>query len=224
MTRNRWTHVWPATAFLLVVAACTPPEASITTTSPTTTAPIPIPATTTTASTLSPATSVDSSKPQSLVAERNCETKTGVSDEEAVDEEALEDYVERSVRAGPVLFGNAATLDEIDIEHLAPIAGDRYGAIKVPLTVAAGHSAMVEIAVPARSWAALIYDRSAFADTYILADGTPAAVFTACEDNDTFFNGGFIVTAPGCLELAVTEDEQSVTVQIPIGPTDCAAA
>jgi len=219
MTRKRWTHVWTATAFLLVVAACTPPEASTTTTSPATTAPIPAPATTTAALTPSPTTSVDSSELQSLVAERSCETKTGLSDGEA-----LGDYVERSVRAGPVLFGNAATLDEIDIQHLAPIAGDRYGAIKVPLTVVAGHSAIVEIAVSARSWAALIYDRSAFADTYTLADGTPAAVFTACEDHDTFFNGGFIVTAPGCLEMAVTEDEQSVTVQIPIGPADCAAA
>jgi hypothetical protein len=164
-------------------------------------------------------TSLGTTDIKALVPERNCETKSGFSPEEG-----LEDYVERSVRAGPVLFGNAATLHKIDAKLLAPRARGQYSAIKIPVTVAAGHSAVVEIAVPARAWAALIYDTASFADTYSLEDGTPAAVFVACEDNDTFFNGGFIVTAPGCLELKITAGEDSIVVEFPIGPSDCAEA
>lgn len=133
-------------------------------------------------------------------------------------------YIEDSIRAGPVLFGNARTFGEVTIEW-GPDANDRHPVIKIPLTVAAGHSPTVEIAPMSIDWTALIYNTADFRSTgrYELTEGTSAMTFQACQDRNTLFNGGVIVSSPGCLQLSVTDgnDGDESTVIIPIAVSEC---
>jgi len=137
-------------------------------------------------------------------------------------DEMTTEFVENSVRVGPVLFGNAATFGDITAENLAPATDHRYPAIKVPLAVAAEETVTIEIAPSSQTWASLLYDTAAFSGgNYALSDGTQVASFTACAEGDTSFNGGIIVALPGCLELLVTGSDQSLPTAFAIGPAEC---
>lgn len=200
---------------LLILAACTSTQSPA---SPTT-LPITLPSTSSTS-----APRVATTEPSSVTTStvsltgRGCASKISLTD---IDEMHTE-YVERSIRVGPVLFGNAATFGEISVEHLDPSPSGFYPAIKMPLTVVAGEAVTVEIAPTSLTWASLLYDRGAFQGIYHeLAEGAQAVRFTACDEGDTSFNGGVIVTSPGCLELLVTDADQSLRVIIAIGPVEC---
>ena len=219
--------------FAMVLAACTSTQSpasptTVPTTPPSTSSP------TSPTTVLRPATTQSTPVTTSTVslAERVCYegTPRGVARDEDKERRA-EQEEKNSVRVGPVLFGNAATLDEIDLESFGPDADGLYSAIKIPIVVDAGEVVTVEIAPSSLSWASLLYTGARGRGSYNLADGTQAVRFTACDEEawasgggatvTPFFNGGFIVTAPGCLELLVTDADQTLPVVIPIGPVEC---
>jgi len=126
---------------------------------------------------------------------RGCGESIGRSD---IDEFAA-GYVEGSIQTGPVLFGNAATFDEITAE-LGPDADGRFEAVKMPLTVAAGETVAVEIEPSSLGWAALLYDPTLTRLTtrYELSEGTDAVTFTACDEGDTSLSYNQKLWMTGC--------------------------
>lgn len=152
-----------------------------------------------------------------LAAVRGCDESIGT-----VKTDESPDYLERSVRVGPAILEDAATLWEITAE-LGPDSDNRYLAIKIPLTVAAGETVTIAIGSSSLDWASLMYDPASFRSTgrYDLAEGTEAMTFVACDEGDTFFNGGVIVTSPGCLELLVTSNNEEQRALIPIAQREC---
>ena len=211
--------VW-ALVFAVILAACTSTQSP----APPTTVPATSPLKSSSTSSTSAPSRVTTepsmvTTPAVSFPTRDCATKTGGL---VPFDEMTTEFVENSVRAGPVLFGNAATFGEITVENLAPATDHRYPAIKVPLAVAAGETVTIEIAPSSQTWASLLYDIAAFSGgNYALSDGTPAASFTACAEGDTSFNGGIIVASPGCLELLVTNSDQPLPVAFAVGPAEC---
>lgn len=80
----------------------------------------------------------------------------------------------------------------------------RYQGQKALLVVDAG--AVVNVAVQARPRASLLYDPAVFNDAnlYRLSDGSKSFTFRACPDEETRFNGGFVVAGVQCLRVDVS--------------------
>lgn len=66
--------------------------------------------------------------------------------------------------------------------------------------------AVVNVAVQARSRASLLYNPAVFnhANLYRLSDGSKSFTFRACPDEDTQFNGGFVIAGTQCLHVHVS--------------------
>ena len=129
-------------------------------------------------------------------------------------------HVKRSV------FGYALTMATFDGAHSSwgPDADGRYPAIKIPLTVEQGTTVALSIPAAHQDQISLISQPSRFRGSgrYSVNEGLAATRFEGCESGDTLFNGGFIITGPGCYPIVVsTGDGQEHTVFLPIGVSGC---
>ena len=137
--------------------------------------------------------------------ERGCETRVVPAGDAA-----SPDSADLSVRVGSVIFDGLSVSPSIAENAFSPDAGGRRAAIKIPLSLdsTAEH---VWIALPNEtpgSGAALLYDRSTFLSParYLVSDGHQAVRFEACGGGTGFYNGGFVVDGPRCVDLWTYED------------------
>lgn len=113
----------------------------------------------------------------------------------------------RSVVVGPIAFVGASGYEDYRPRDL--VAGRRHHTVKVLVVVASGETVIVKVAPQAIGRASLAYDPADF-DLERVDRGHSAVRFSACPEGTTLtgrsgtqFNGGIVVSKPGCIPLLV---------------------
>lgn len=117
------------------------------------------------------------------------------------------DWRSRSVIVGPIAFVGAPGYADYRPRDL--VSGRRHHTVKVLVVVASGQTVTVEVAPEAAARASLAYDPDDF-DPERVDGGHSAVTFSACPEatsltgrSGTQFNGGIVVSEPGCVPLLV---------------------
>ncbi|MGH8926282.1 MAG: hypothetical protein ACRDWA_16890 [Acidimicrobiia bacterium] len=131
------------------------------------------------------------------------------------------------VTLGPlVLYGLNAQMD-VDASAFEPDSNGLREAIKVGIRVTASADSVL-LALPSvkhSSGASLLYDLAMFqghSGGYSISDGHQAVEFEVCDDDRGFYNGGFVVDAPGCVAAWAYEDNfntEPIMARIGFGTT-----
>jgi hypothetical protein len=132
---------------------------------------------------------------------------------------------------GPLIFYGLEAQTEVDASEFDPDSNGLREAIKIGVQVT-GSADSALLALPSVKpgyGASLLYELSTFQGHiggYSISDGHQAVEFEVCDNDRGFYNGGFVVDAPGCVDAWVYENtfasEPSVA-QIGFGAT-CPAA
>jgi hypothetical protein len=122
-----------------------------------------------------------------------------------------------AVSIGPLtLIGTDQTLSPGAFE---PHHG-RYSAIKVLALVSGASDVTVTVTLSVRDSLFLLYDPAARGneDGFRVSDGDAQVRFEACPGSEPRYDGGFLLTEAGCVELDVESDGSGVIVgSFPIG-------
>jgi hypothetical protein len=111
---------------------------------------------------------------------------------------------EGTVAAGPIAWPYVRATYAEQPRSLFAARRGRYRGQKALAVVDA--AAAVNVKVGARSPASVLYDPALFNDSnlYRLGDGAKSFTFRACSDEETQFNGGFVVARAQCLLIDVS--------------------
>lgn len=93
-------------------------------------------------------------------------------------------------------------------DSFVPVSGHgfsaRFSSLDAAVTVSTIGRVTVSIPASQQAHARLLFDRSRFGNAgYRLSDGSGSYTFIGCKSPYTRYEGGFIVTKPGCVDLEV---------------------
>ena len=134
------------------------------------------------------------------------------------------------VTLGPLTLYGLEPQMEVDASAFEPDSNGLREAIKVGVRIT-GSSDSVLLALPSGKpgiGASLLYDLSTFqsqSGPYSISDGHQAVEFEVCDNDRGFYNGGFLIDAPGCIDAWVYENtfvNEPIMAQIGFG-TRCPA-
>lgn len=118
-------------------------------------------------------------------------------------------YLQQSTVIGPVaIYPARSEYPNLRADTFAPVSGHaaaaRYSSIDAAVTVSALGRVTVSIPRGQQDHARLLFDRTRFGNAgYRLSDGSPSYTFIGCRSPYTQYQGGFIITEPGCVDLQV---------------------
>jgi hypothetical protein len=117
-------------------------------------------------------------------------------------------FARESVRIGSLAVYPARTYPALLSDSFRPLSGHgrsaRFSAIEAAVVITKLGRVAVSIRKADRRFARLLFDHSKFGNSgYRLADGSATYTFVGCRTPHTQYQGGFVVTRPGCIELDV---------------------
>lgn len=135
----------------------------------------------------------------------------------------------QDVDIGPLKFSALDEAASMDAVNFQPDAEGRFAVLKFPVGVRgeALGPVVVTIAEEDRSHARFGYDPARWASGRLaLGEGDYALSLEVCNQQDTQYNGGFVVDGPGCVTLSVVNASNGQTLTealVPFGRSDCSA-
>jgi hypothetical protein len=129
--------------------------------------------------------------------------------------------MQNAVAIGPLVLVGIPQAAKLPLRAFTPHEG-RYGAIKLLAVVQGSSDVTVTVPESERDSVRLLYDPDARANKhgFLLSAGDARVTFQACRGTAPQYNGGFIATAPTCLDLEVQSAGSSFSGSVSLGAGD----